>query len=256
MSPAISLWKREMVRFVRQRSRIVGAFGSPLIFWLLIGSGMGRSFMAPDGTSMSYLEYFFPGTLVMIVLFTAIFSTISIIEDRREGFLQGVLVAPVSRLQIVLGKILGGSTLAVVQALLLCAAAPWIGLSPSLMGWVAVSGVLVLLALGLTALGYFIAWRMETTQGFHAIMNVVLLPMWLLSGALFPPSGAAGWIQAVMLVNPLTFGHYLLSHAMLPPGAAVLADAPPLAVCLGIWVLFTVVMLAACVRLTVRKGEA
>src|SRR5688572_2130353 len=100
--PAMSLARRELVRFLRQRNRIIGALATPLVFWLLIGAGMGRSFSAagPDGDN--YLRYFFPGTVLMILLFTAIFSTISIIEDRREGFLQGVLVAPVSKMAIVL----------------------------------------------------------------------------------------------------------------------------------------------------------
>jgi ABC-2 type transport system permease protein len=112
MLPALSLCKRELVRFLRQRHRIIGALATPLIFWLLIGAGMGRSFAVPGSAGGSnYMEYFFPGTIVMILLFTAIFSTISIIEDRREGFLQGVLVAPVSRMAIVLGKILGGTVL-------------------------------------------------------------------------------------------------------------------------------------------------
>src|SRR5204862_1547331 len=117
--PALSLAKRELVRFLRQRHRVVGALATPIVFWLLIGGGMGRSFRA-DGTpgGGNYLQYFFPGTVLMILLFTAIFSTISIIEDRREGFLQSVLVAPVPRMAIVLGKVLGGTVLAFGQGLI------------------------------------------------------------------------------------------------------------------------------------------
>ena len=117
--PAISLCRRELIRFVRQRSRIIGALVTPIMFWLLIGAGMGRSFSGGGVTGGSgYMEYFFPGTIVMILLFTAIFSTISIIEDRREGFLQAVLVAPVRRMTIVLGKIMGGAILAFAQGFL------------------------------------------------------------------------------------------------------------------------------------------
>src|SRR6478609_4620898 len=108
LAPSFSLCRRELVRFVRQRNRIIGALATPLVFWLLIGLGMGRNFSAkemPGGDN--YLRFFFPGTIVMILLFTAIFSTISIIEDRREGFLQSVLVAPISPMVIVLGKVLG-----------------------------------------------------------------------------------------------------------------------------------------------------
>src|SRR6188768_2397851 len=106
MTPALSLCHRELVRFLRQRNRIIGALATPLVFWLLIGGGMNRSFQSNLPGGENYLRYFFPGTVLMILLFTAIFSTISVIEDRREGFLQGVLVSPASRLSIVLGKIL------------------------------------------------------------------------------------------------------------------------------------------------------
>ena len=115
--PALSLCRRELVRFVRQRNRVIGAFATPIVFWLLIGGGMGRSFQSQQMSGGgSYIKYFFPGTILMILLFTAIFSTISIIEDRQAGFLQSVLVAPVSRAGIALGKVAGGSSLALLQA--------------------------------------------------------------------------------------------------------------------------------------------
>ena len=127
MTPAaFTLWQRELVRFFRQPSRVIGAIGSPAIFWLLLGSGFGQSFR-PSASPLvnGYLEYFYPGTLALIVLFTAIFSTVSIIEDRHEGFLQGVLVAPVSRVDIVTGKLLGAATLATMQATIFLVAAPF-----------------------------------------------------------------------------------------------------------------------------------
>ncbi len=105
--PVVSLWRRELVRFARDRNRLFGAIGQPLVFWLLLGAGFEKSF-APPGISSGYLEYIYPGILLLILLFTAIFSTISVIEDRREGFMQSVLVAPVSRIGLVLGKVLGG----------------------------------------------------------------------------------------------------------------------------------------------------
>ena len=204
----LALWRRDIVRFYRQRSRIIGALGTPVVFWILLGSGLGSSFRvgetaAPDG---GYLEYFYPGTLALILLFTAIFSTISVIEDRHEGFLQGVLVAPVPRTAIVLGKILGGTTLAVLQAALFLLLAPLANISISLESLPMLVVILTTLAFALTGLGFVLAWTLDSTQGFHAIMNVVLVPMWLLSGAVFPPDGASGWIQGVMLVNPMTYG--------------------------------------------------
>ena len=204
----LALWRRDIVRFYRQRSRIIGALGTPVVFWLLLGSGLGSSFRvgeasAPDG---GYLEYFYPGTLALILLFTAIFSTISVIEDRHEGFLQGVLVAPVPRTAIVLGKILGGTTLALLQAALFLLLAPVANTQITLASLPMLILVLGILAFALTGLGFTLAWVLDSTQGFHAIMNVVLIPMWLLSGAVFPADGASGWIRGVMLVNPMTYG--------------------------------------------------
>jgi ABC-2 type transport system permease protein len=201
-----TLWTREIVRFYRQPSRIVGALGSPLLFWVLLGSGLGRSFKAEGALESGYLEYFYPGTLALIVLFTAIFSTISIIEDRQEGFLQGVLVAPVPRAAIVLGKILGSATLALMQTAIFLLLAPltYGGLGITTVG--RLLGIASVIAFGLSGLGFLIAWRLNSTQGFHAIMNLFLVPMWMLSGALFPASGATGWIQWLMWINPLTYG--------------------------------------------------
>src|SRR5271165_1985106 len=118
MLPAFTLWWREIVRFYRQRSRVVGVIASPLLFWLVIGSGFGTSFRSSGAGGQHYLDYFFPGALIMIVLFTAIFTMMTVIEDRKEGFLLSVLVAPVSRSVIVLGKVLGGATLATLQGLI------------------------------------------------------------------------------------------------------------------------------------------
>jgi ABC-2 type transport system permease protein len=202
--PACTLWQREIVRFLRQRDRVVGALVTPVVFWLLLGAGLGRSFQAGEGHG--YLEYFFTGTVVMILLFTAIFSTISVIEDRREGFLQTVLVAPVGRFAIVMGKLLGGASLAMLQGLLFLLLAPVAGVPVSLAGapWLIVAMFLVSFAL--TGLGFLIAWQLNSSQGFHAIMNLFLIPMWLLSGSLFPASGAHTWMAWVMKLNPLTYG--------------------------------------------------
>ncbi|MGH9383150.1 MAG: ABC transporter permease [Vicinamibacterales bacterium] len=197
--PAIySLWRRDVVRFLRQPSRVIGALASPVLFWFVIGSGLGASF---EG---GFLQYFFPGSLALIVLFTAIFSTISIIEDRQEGFLQGVLASPAPRAAIVLGKALGSTTLATINGVLFLVLLPLAGLSPGPTAIAASVASIALLGLALSGLGLLIAWPMQSTQGFHVIMNIALVPMWLLSGALFPANGAAGWVQAMMNLNPLT----------------------------------------------------
>ncbi len=226
----LTLWQREVVRFYRQPSRVVGALAPPVVFWLLIGTGLGASFSAAGGGT-TYLAWFFPGIVILILLFTAIFSEISIIEDRREGFLQAVLVAPVPRSAVVLGKVLGGTTLALLQSLVFLALAPFAGLPIGAAGALALlAGILFLLAFALTALACAIAWRLDSSQGFHAIMNLFLIPMWLLAGTLFPAAGTPGWLGAVMRVNPLTYGVAALRRAIGP----VPPDLPGLAVSLAV----------------------
>jgi ABC-2 type transport system permease protein len=171
---------------------------------------MGHSFSggnsAAGGQPEGYMQYFFPGTVLMILLFTAIFSTISVIEDRREGFLQSVLVAPVSRMAIVLGKILGGTVLATGQGFIFLLLAPTVGIHLTIGSVLAAVGIMLIVSFALTALGLCIAWRMSSTQGFHAIMNLFLMPMWFLSGALFPARGAMGGLSVIMRLNPLSYG--------------------------------------------------
>ncbi len=233
--PIVSLWRREVVRFLRQRSRIIGALATPLVFWLLIGSGLGRSFRLGEADAdINFLEYFFPGTVVMIVLFTAIFSTISVIEDRKEGFLQAVLAAPVGRSAIVMGKVLGSATLAVGQALVFLLLAPLAGVPLSLASFAATFAVLLIVAVGLSALGLLIAWSMESTQGYHAIMNLFLMPMWFLSGALFPASGATSWLKVVMMINPLTYGVAAVRRTMYLGTDSVTAGLPSLTLSIGV----------------------
>lgn len=243
--PALSLAKRELVRFLRQRHRVIGALATPIVFWLLVGGGMGRSFRAaglPDGEN--YLQYFFPGTIVMILLFTAIFSTISIIEDRREGFLQSVLVAPVPSAAIVLGKVLGGTALAFGQALLFLLLGPLVGVRPSAGGLVLALGLMALLAFALTALGFCIAWRMSSTQGFHAVMNLFLMPMWFLSGALFPLQNASAPLRWVMYLNPLTYGLTGLREALyLGSGIARPEAAARIALAFGASAVFAIALI-------------
>jgi ABC-2 type transport system permease protein len=234
-----------MVRFFRQRNRVIGAFGTPVVFWLALGSGLGRSFALPGEATpeMNYLEYFFPGVVVMILLFTAIFSTYTVIEDRREGFLQGVLVAPIARWSIVLGKVLGGATIATLQGTLFLAAWPFVGTFPGVAAMAGVILIMAVVATGLTALGLCIAWAMDSTAGYHAIMNLFLMPMWLLSGSAFPVEGAAGWMQWVMKLNPLTYAHAAISALLHGRAVGVGAPAPLwLAVC--ICAAFTVMLLA------------
>jgi ABC-2 type transport system permease protein len=247
------LW-REVVRFLREPNRVFGALAQPILFWALFGAGLRASFRLPaGGGGLSYMEYFFPGTVVLILLFTAIFSTISLIEDRREGFLQGVLVAPVPRLALVLGKVLGGTVLALLQGGLVLLCAPLAGIPLTVRLLAAGLPVLFVVAFGLTSLSFCIAWRLDSTQGFHAVMTVLLMPLWLLSGAFFPADGAPSWLRSLMHADPLTYGMAAFRHILYPGGGQAIAGLPGLATSLAATVAFAIACFAAALLLVTRR---
>jgi ABC-2 type transport system permease protein len=203
-----SLARRELLRFFRQPQRVIGTVAQPLLFWLFLGFGFAGSFRPPGMENVTYLEYFYPGVMMMLMLFSAVFSTITIIEDRDAGFLQGVLVAPVSRLAIVLGKVVGATAIAMIQTLIFLCAAPLIGLTPGPVGVVMILLAFILSGIGFASLGFLLAWSMKSTSAFHAVMMVFLMPMWMLSGALFPLDNVPAAMKVLMMVNPV-------SHALL-----------------------------------------
>ena len=220
-----TLWHREMRGFYRQPSRIFGSLSTPVLFWFVLGSGFGSSLRAEAG---GYGQFFFPGTLTLVVLFTSIFANISLIEDRREGFLLGVLVAPVSRLAVVLGKVGGSTTLGAIQGALLLPLAPLVGLAIDPAALPSVFGILFLMATGLTALGFACAWWLNSVQGFHSIMNLVLMPLWLMSGSVFPLDGSSVWVRWLTAVNPLSYGVAELRRLL---GAPAAGNMPSSATC-------------------------
>jgi ABC-2 type transport system permease protein len=255
--PAWTLCLRELVRFYRQKSRMIGVIGSPLLFWFFIGSGLGNSFRHADpSASGSYLEYFFPGTMILIILFTSIFSTISIIEDKKEGFMQSVIVAPVPRTSIALGKIMGGTLLSLLQSVILLIIAPFIGIHMTPASFGIVLAALFLVAFELTGLGFVIAWMMDSTQGFHAIMNLFLIPLWLLSGSLFPVSGAAGWLQSVMRLNPLTYGVEAVREALYLGSNGGTQELGSWELCLTVTAVFALLSLVASAIVVARPSRS
>jgi ABC-2 type transport system permease protein len=220
-----SLWRRELVRFLRDRSRLTGSLLQPVLFWLLFTGALQGSFK-PAG--QDYGTWFFVGTLAMIALFTAIFSTITVIEDRQAGFLQGVLVAPVPRAAIALGKILGGATLGFGLSAVFLVLAPIAGVQLSFGSLLATLAVLALVAVSVTGLGFTMAWLLDSSAGYHALMMLVLMPMLLLSGAFFPMQGAHPVMAFLMAIDPLTYCVGLLRHALQGPVPGV----PELWLCL------------------------
>ncbi len=249
MRAAWVLAKRELVRFLRQPTRLFGSLAQPLMFWFFMGSGFADSFASQNG-SLDYGEFFYPGIVLMLLLFAAIFSTITLIEDRNAGFLQGVLVAPVSRLSIVLGKIIGGTTIALIQAAIFLLFAPLAGIELTIPMLLVLMAVCLLIGLGFTGMGFVIAWFMDTAAGYHAVMSVVFLPLWLLSGALFPVEGAAAWLEWVMLFNPVTYSMVILRTAFYTaPGQLLNDESFVLALVITVaWTMLTVALSALMVR--------
>jgi len=248
------LVSRDLRRFFRQMSRVIGALVQPLIFWLVIGSGMASSFRMPGAENVGYVQYFYPGIVMLVVLFTSIFTTMSVIEDRHKGFLQAVLVAPASRASLVLGKTLGGVAIAMMQAAIFLALAPLAGFDVRGVAWGELVALLVLVGVGLSSLGFAIAWWLDSTQGYHVVMSVLLLPLWILSGAMFPMAAGPKWIVALAHANPLAYAVAGVRRALYggaAPGAVTSSPAVELAVTAG----FAVVAVLVAVRVCSRRGN-
>ena len=246
----LALWGRELRTFLRDRVRVAGALAQPVLFWLLLGFGFGPSFRAPGGAAagVGYGTYLLPGMLALVVVFTAIFTTLYVVEERQQGFLQAVLVAPVPRAAIALGVALGGASLALLQALPFGLALPVLGVRVG-MGGVGLALVhLALLGLAFTALGFVLAWRVGTTRAYHGLMNALLLPLWLLSGAVFPVEGltpALGWL---VRLNPVTYAVEGLRGALLG------ASWAPAGLALAVSAAFCAAMLALAAAAARRSG--
>lgn len=221
-----TIWLREFKTFLREKSRIVGMIGQPLLYLLIVGNGITASMSlngAPGG--LDYLKFMYPGIIAMSVLFTSIFSAVSIIWDREFGFLKEVLVAPVPRWGVAIGKSLGGATVAMIQAVILVALAPLVGVDLTVLVVVNLLLLTFLMSFGITSLGVMIAARMDSMQGFQMIMNFLVMPLYFLSGGFFPVSSAPGWMKRLMIFDPLTYGvdalrNIIFSETVVRAGAA------------------------------------
>jgi ABC-2 type transport system permease protein len=201
-----AIWLREVKLFLRERVRIVAMISQPLLYLLILGQGIAHSMTidgAPEG--LNYLTFMYPGILGMSVLFTSIFSGASIIWDREFGFLKEVLVAPAPRWAVAVGKVLGGASVATMQSAILLLLSPIAGVWPSL-SLLLLLPLCFLMSVAMTSLGVAVAARMRSMQGFQMIMNFLVMPLYFLSGAMFPLTGAPPWMQPLMWANPLTYG--------------------------------------------------
>ncbi|MCH2132972.1 MAG: ABC transporter permease [Phycisphaerales bacterium] len=201
------IFRREVTRFLRQRSRVIAAVGTTVLLWLLLGSGFAESLKPsmPGDLTVSFAAWLLPGMMTLVAVFSAVFSSLSTIEDRQTGWLQAVLVCPVPLFSVALGRTLGGGLVAFVQAGILLAAIPLVDLQTSAWGILLALLSLAFTTIAMAALGLVFAWRCTSAAAFHGIMNLIFMPMWLLSGSVFPITGAAPWLETVAWCNPLTW---------------------------------------------------
>jgi ABC-2 type transport system permease protein len=199
------VWRRELIRFSRNRIRIVTSLMQPVLFLFVLGSGLGGITAGVTG-HFNFKTFMFPGVLAMAVLFTAIFSAISIVWDREFGFLREMLVAPVRRSSLVIGKALGGATVATGQGIVMLCLAGLVHVPYSPVLILTLIGELALLAFALTAFGVMAASRMQEVESFQVVMQFFVLPMFFLSGAFFPLSNIPIWLRALAVVDPLSYG--------------------------------------------------
>ena len=199
-----TLWRRETKRFMRERTRFVSSFVQPLLWLVIFGAGLGSSLRSSMG--LNYQEFIFPGIIGQTLLFTSMFMGISVIWDRQFGFLKEIMVAPISRVSIFTGKMLGVSTDSMIQGMIVLMLGFVIGVHITLSIVIAVLPLMLLITLGVVCIGLTLASFMTSLESYGTIMTFVNLPMFLLSGALFPVNNLPSWLKAVVYINPLTYG--------------------------------------------------
>ncbi len=243
------VWYREIIRFLRSPARIVSGLAQPILFLVVLGAGL-NPLVGDSSDGVTYQEFIFPGVLAMSVLFSSLFSAISIVWDREFGFLREMLVAPVSRTGLVLGKAAGGGTVAVMQGIILLVLAPFIGVSLDAFQVLGVFALLLLLAFALVAFGIVLASRMQRMESFQMVMALVVNPMLFLSGALFPLNDLPTWLAFLTRLNPATYGVDAIRRVMIPGAPAVTIFGWPVPIWLDVVIIFTmgVAMLAMSVR--------
>ena len=202
------IWYRDILRYWRDRWRLVASLAQPLLFLIVFGSGLSSSLGGAfgRGSGISYIQFMYPGIIGMSILFTSIFGAMSIVWDREFGFLKEVMVAPIDRWAIAIGKALGGTTQAMIQGLILLVLAPFIGVKLSALTLVELLPLAAVLAFGLSSFGVMIASMMKSLQGFQVVMNFLMMPMFFLSGALFPLTNLPGWMTWLTRLDPASYG--------------------------------------------------
>jgi len=252
-----TIWYRDVLRFVRDRTRIIASLGQPLLFLFVFGEGLSPAMSGLGGGQFDFTAFLFPGIIAMAVLFTAIFSAVSIVWDREFGFLKEVLVAPISRTAVALGKVAGGSTVAMFQGVIILFLAPLVGVSLSPAQIIVLIALMLLTAATMTSLGVLIAARMRSMEGFQMMINFVLMPMFFLSGALFPLRGVPLWMEWLANINPMTYGvdpiRQVALRGTVPDFAMDMVRLHPIALDVVILAAFWLVMLVPAVWMFGRQ---
>lgn len=252
------LAKRDLALFVSQRSRVLGAIAQTALFWIAIGAGIAPAFRIQGNDDLGFLAYFFPGVLVMLLLQNGISATMSVIEDRHAGFLQGILAGPGSRAAVVLGKCLGSTGVAVAHAALFVALAPLAGFPYGGISWGLLLLAVLCTALAFNALGFALAWWIDSTTGYHVAMSLVLFPLWMLSGAMFPAQGLHPLLAWILRLNPVTYAVAAVRRALhggaLPDGTGVAGASALLE--FTVLIVASVVLIALAVAVCTRRPAA
>jgi ABC-2 type transport system permease protein len=198
------MWRRDLIRFANDRIRIAAQLVQPLLFLFVLGGGLNT--LARSGTfGVNLRTFIYPGILCISVMFTAMFAAASIVWDREFGFLREMMVAPVSRSSIVIGKCLGGATVACLQGIILILLGPLAGVDYNVVLILGIFGLQLLLAFTITAFGVMIAVRIKQMQSFFGVMQIIVMPLFFISGALFPTRGLPGWLEVLNRIDPLTY---------------------------------------------------
>lgn len=234
------IWLRDLKRHFRDRARIIGSLGSPIVFIFILGQGLGSSLQFGGASAaIDYKAFIFPGILGMTVMFAGVFAAISIVWDREFGFLKEMLVAPVPSWSIALGKVISGATIACFQGSLMLMLAPFVGIDLSIGMVLKLLPTMFLVSFSMTGLGMILATRLKTMQGFQVVMNFIMMPMFFISGGMFQLTSAPKWMDTLSKVDPLTYGVDALRGIMI-------SGAPtryPLAVDLGVVALISSAMI-------------
>lgn len=244
---------REFKKFIRERTRLVSTIARPLVWLFLVGGGMSRMVPASSG-GVSYMQFIFPGILGMTILFTSIFSSISIIWDKEFGFMKEILVAPISRFSIVVGKATSGMVLSTLQASVILAFFPLLGLK---IGIAEVAGIILvsaILSFAISSLGIVLASFYDNYESFSVIMNFIVMPMFFLSGAMYPVKLMPGILRLFTRINPLTYGIDAIKHLSLPPDSGVMGTDFPFLLDLGVIIAAAVIFVAIGGKSFERKG--